>query len=128
MQQEQLKKFAQYISKNVRKSDTVCRFGGEEFIILAPKTTLEEGFVIAENLRKVIFKKAFVMGTVKIHLSVSFGVSLLLSTETGNGVANGNGAVNVQNDIDNCLSKADNALYLAKESGKNRAVKASYNS
>ena len=52
-----LKEVAQMLSNNIRKSDTVFRFGGEEFVILAPKTSLDDGYALAEKLRKIIAEK-----------------------------------------------------------------------
>jgi diguanylate cyclase (GGDEF)-like protein len=106
-----LRQLADLLINNVRDSDTVARFGGEEFIILMPKTSVEEGYVFAERLRKLIMEKNFTIGSLILQITSSFGVSSL-------------------RDIINCESLedyyllADKALYLAKQSGKNRVEKA----
>lgn len=101
-----LKQLADFLKNNLRESDTISRFGGEEFFILMPKTSLEEGYAFAERLRKSIMKKGFVVGSLKLQITASFGVSLLCDIETQS--------------LDNCYSLVDKALYLAKQSGKNR--------
>lgn len=104
-----LKQLAQLIVNNVRKSDTVSRFGGEEFIILASRISLEEGFELAEKLRKLVAEKAFVIDSTILHITASFGVSLLQATE--------------KHGFEKYFSLADEALYLAKKRGKNRVEK-----
>ena len=97
-----LKQLADLLRNNVRESDTVSRFGGEEFIILMPKTSLEGGYVFAERLRKIIMEERFTVGSLTLRITSSFGISSL-------------------HDINNqALEDADKALYLAKKSGKNR--------
>jgi diguanylate cyclase (GGDEF)-like protein len=104
-----LKQLSQLLISNVREADMVFRYGGEEFIILAPNTTLEEGFVLAEKLRKLIAEKEFKADSATTHLTASLGLSLL-NTDKDRGV-------------EITLSNADKALYLAKKQGKNRVEK-----
>lgn len=106
-----LKQLARLIVDNVRKSDTVCRFGGEEFMILAPNTSLEEGFALAEKLRQLIAARAFVTGATTSHITASLGVSLLPATG--------------RRRFEKYFSQADDALYRAKRTGKNRVEKGS---
>ncbi len=101
-----LKQLAQLIAGNIRKSDTVSRFGGEEFIILASKISLENGFALAEKLRKLTAENRFVIGSTVLRITASFGVSLLRATE--------------EHGFEKYFSMADKALYLAKKRGKNR--------
>jgi diguanylate cyclase (GGDEF)-like protein len=96
--------FAQFIAAHVRKTDTVSRFGGEEFVILAPRTSLEAGVILAEKLRRAISQKPFATGETSSYITASFGVSLLKPTEGH----------------ESYFSQVDKALYLAKEKGKNR--------
>ena len=104
-----LKQLSHLLVGNVREADTVFRYGGEEFIILAPNITLEEGFILAEKLRKLIAEKEFRSNLVTTHLTASFGLSLL-DTDKDKGV-------------EATLAKADKALYQAKKQGKNRVEK-----
>lgn len=102
-------KLAEQIRANVRKSDVVCRYGGEEFIVLLPETDLEGAVVVAENIRQHI-EQAHV--TVNQALDIEFRASL--------GVAC---AEFPQEDhIEQVIYRADNALYRAKEQGKNQVV------
>lgn len=102
-----LVQLAKLITYNIRSSDIVSRFGGEEFIILMPRASLSEGCMLAEKLRKLISEEDFIADTVTLHITVSFGVSLLESSK----------------DYKGYFSNADKALYLAKNKGKNRVEK-----
>jgi diguanylate cyclase (GGDEF)-like protein len=94
------------LKSNVRESDTVSRFGGEEFMILLPKISLEGGYAFAERLREFIEEKRFTIGSTSLRVTCSFGVSLLSGT-------NNQGP-------DDYYFLADKALYMAKQDGKNR--------
>jgi len=91
------------IKNNLRKTDVFARWGGEEFIILAPKTSLKNAGKLAEKLRKEIEK--FTFQYVK-KVTCSFGVSVFDKNEDG----------------DTFINRSDKALYIAKESGRNRVV------
>jgi len=108
-----LRQLADFIKFNVRESDTVARFGGEEFVILMPNTSLEDGCIFAERLRKLLMEKIFEIGSISIQITSSFGVSSIRD-------------INCQ-----CLEDyyylADKALYLAKQRGKNRVERYSEN-
>ena len=90
------------VLKSIRKSDIAARWGGEEFLVLLPHTNQHGAMVLAEKIRLAIEK---------LHLDeVDFTVSV--------GVANFDYAED--NDIDDAIKKADEALYEAKNSGKNK--------
>lgn len=101
-----LRQMAALLKNSVRTSDTVSRFGGEEFIILMPNTSVDGGYVFAERLRKTIMEKEFIVGPDKVQITSSFGVSSLRDINSPN--------------PDHYYLLADKALYLAKQSGKNR--------
>ena len=101
-----LKQLAALLKNNVRETDTVSRFGGEEFIIFMPNTTLENGQAFADRLRKLIMEKSFPMGSLTLQITCSFGVSSLADI--------------ADQTIEDYYTLADQALYLAKERGKNR--------
>jgi len=105
-----LRQLADLLRNSVRESDTVSRFGGEEFIILMPKTSLEGGYVFAERLRKIIMEERFTVGSTTLQITSSFGVSSMRDI--------------YNQTIDDYYSLADKALYLAKKGGKNRVEKA----
>ena len=85
----------------IRKVDSVGRWGGEEFIIICPKTNKKEAILLAEKIRnKISLHKFNKTGTI----TASFGVSSYKENES----------------LDTVLSKADEAMYLSKYSGKNK--------
>jgi diguanylate cyclase (GGDEF)-like protein len=104
-----LRQLAHLLKNNVRESDVVARFGGEEFIILMPRTSVKEGYVFAEKLRKLIMEKEFTIGSVRLQITSSFGVSSLRDIDSKT--------------FEDYYLLADKALYLAKQSGKNRVEK-----
>jgi len=106
-----LKQLADLLKKNVRASDIVARFGGEEFIILMPRTSVEEGYNLAERLRKLIMEKGFTVGPNTVRITSSFGIGSLCDIKNQS--------------LDAYYSLADKALYMAKQGGKNRVEKAS---
>ncbi|HHU17668.1 MAG TPA: GGDEF domain-containing protein [Clostridiales bacterium] len=65
---EMLRQMADILKNNVRESDTVARLEGEEFIILMPKTSVEEGYVLAERLRKLIMGKNLLLDRIHCEL------------------------------------------------------------
>lgn len=94
------------ITKNsLRKTDFISRWGGEEFLILLPKTHLEEAANIAEKLRIEIENSIYFENK---RVTCSFGVAQYKDGLENSAIVN----------------QADEALYVAKKSGKNRIVKA----
>lgn len=90
----------------IREMDFVCRYGGEEFLVLLPDTDLNGACQVAEKIRKVV---ADTEHPVAGHLTVSIGAA----------VADAN-----DSDEDVAVKKADDALYIAKNSGRNQVVPA----
>lgn len=89
------------LNKNVRNGDVVGRWGGEEFLIILPETRLEDATGLAERLRTAVAGTRF---TTAGQVTISLGVS----------------AFKTDNSPDAIVSRADTALYLAKEKGRNR--------
>lgn len=90
-----------------RESDIVCRFGGEEFLMLLPKTDITGAAIIAEKMRaKVEELRLSVDKNQEIKFTMSLGIS---EVEVGS-----------EKDIERAIKRADDALYNAKRSGKNR--------
>ena len=86
--------------KTLRNIDVVCRWGGEEFIVLLPTASLENASILAEKLRKHIESQEIdIVGSI----TSSFGVSQVREGE----------------DMQSVIDRADKALYLAKNSGRN---------
>ncbi len=100
---------SQVLIKNMRGSDYLCRYGGEEFAIIMTDTLITGAFTVAENLRKTIEKLR--MRHVKTDqfidkVSISIGVACYRNGESGSSI------------IDRC----DKALYRAKALGRNRTI------
>ena len=89
--------------------DIAGRYGGEEFVLVLPNTTLEHGAEMSELLRKEVQRLAEDVTVPVPRITASLGVSELIRGETPDSV----------NDM---LERADRALYAAKESGRNRVV------
>jgi diguanylate cyclase (GGDEF)-like protein len=102
-----LEAFSECLEKNVRKGDLVCRWGGEEFIIILPKCTLEEATLKADYIRRKIADMVAVDSQVQpIHITASFGVVLSITGES----------------YHDLISRADKLLYQAKEAGRNHVA------
>jgi len=106
-----LQRFADIIESRMRKSDMVARTGGEEFIILMPKTELAEAEQVAEALRTTLQAERFVSDE-----GHTFNVTFSA------GVVNWPGVGTNTTTVRDLLSACDQALYAAKRSGRNRIV------
>jgi two-component system cell cycle response regulator len=104
-----LREFSVRLGSNTRPSDFACRFGGEEFVIIMPRTTGDIACLAAERLRRSICAAPFVVQGLgqPLEVTVSIGVAC---TEGGEDTA------------ETLLKRADEALYEAKSSGRNRVI------
>jgi len=102
-----LKEFAQRLQDNVRPMDVVCRHGGEEFVIVMPETEGDVGCIVAERVRQAMAGAVFAVAGPPHPLEIT--VSVGVATLTGS-----------RDTPDAFLKRADEALYRAKESGRNR--------
>jgi len=101
---EVIKQLAQQIRASSRESDILCRNGGEEFLMVLPGTGLDVAAQIAERLRGMVAE----MDVVDIDkITISLGVAAGASSK---------------NHAEKVLKKADEALYLAKQKGRNRVI------
>ncbi len=91
--------------KNLRLMDSFGRLGGDEFAALLPETALESGLNIAERLRSSIGETDFQFASTSLHITISLGISMLQQQDQH---------------IETLLSRADAALYKAKQSGRNQ--------
>ena len=96
------------ITKTLRKVDVACRYGGEEFAILLPETPHDQAMMVANRLWRVISKQPAVSSELKISITASFGVA---SYEGGGSMT-----------PDTLLDRADQALYIAKNNGRNQVA------
>jgi two-component system, cell cycle response regulator len=106
---EVLKEFASRIASNIRGIDLACRYGGEEFVVVMPDTDVSFAYSIAERLRQQIERNPFVVGRGPLKLPITISI----------GIATTDGA---DDSAEALLRKADQALYSAKRSGRNRVV------
>lgn len=98
---ELLKNIAKMLKTLLRDTDIICRWGGEEFLILLPKTNLDKTKELANRVRSDISKHSLIPN---INTTISIGVAVHVNQEPLSGL----------------IQRADEALYLAKDQGKNR--------
>ena len=98
-----LQEFAQLIENSIRTTDTFGRWGGEEFLLILPETSSNEGITLANQLCQSVAQHQF---SYTFSNTASFGVSSIQQ-----GI-----------DLQNLIKLADNALYQAKEQGRNKVV------
>ena len=102
---EVLKMMARVCKQTLRETDIFARFGGEEFIVLLTNTDLAGGTIVAERVRQNIEQCGVTLSTGDIfHFTVSVGVV----------------GSNASDDLDELIKRADSALYMAKENGRNQ--------
>ena len=99
---------AQVTRDVMRPQDLLARYGGEEFVIVLPDTAAENGVSAMTRLQRELTTRFFLRGAEKVLITFSAGVAQLNDTESS---------------LD-AISRADQAMYLAKRSGKNRVVTA----
>jgi diguanylate cyclase (GGDEF)-like protein len=101
---------ANTLTKTARDSDIICRWGGEEFLILVPNTNTQELLTFAQRLRKTV--EGMLIQSDKSPLNFNITISIGISISTQNNVEN----------IENVIYIADKNLYKAKKSGRNCVV------
>ena len=105
-----LKEIAERLHLSVRGMDLACRYGGEEFVFVMPDTDRQAALAIAERLRKEIGETPV---TVAAEQAISVTVSIGVATTS---------VADPEDTPQNMLKRADEALYRAKETGRNRVV------
>ncbi|QYF94756.1 DUF484 family protein [Massilia sp. PAMC28688] len=111
---EVLREVATRIKAELRVSDALARFGGEEFVVLLINAELADASVVAERIRTSIFNRPFALSSGNTQtVSVSIGVAALDDFARDNAAEGAGQAL---------LAKADSALYKAKEAGRNRVI------
>ena len=100
-----LQQVANRMSTVLREGDVLARIGGEEFAALLPDTGHRAALLLAERIRQIVDRHAMRVQGQRVPMSLSIGLSHVLPTERG---------------IDAALSRADAAMYRAKQSGRNR--------
>jgi len=102
-----LKEIAQKVISQLRTLDIYARYGGEEFIICLPETMPNDAVIVAERIRNIVEECKFKENDHLITVTISLGIASLTDTEE---------------ELEMIIKHADEALYHAKQSGRNRAV------
>jgi diguanylate cyclase (GGDEF)-like protein len=105
---EVLRQFAELVRSALRKEDMLVRFGGEEFLVMLPDVPGPGAVVVAGRIRRYVANEPIEAGGEKFAVTVSLGVAARLDEGPES--------------IDTLLDRADSALELAKERGRNRVV------
>lgn len=100
-----LRETAEILRKSARRGDSVCRIGGEEFLVICPGTDIKDAMLSAERLRTTLAAKRIVIGQTEKNITASFGIAGKLADTV---------------DYDALVRAADQALYAAKQAGRNR--------
>lgn len=98
---------AQVIQRTCRKDDVVFRLGGEEFCVVAPGTPLKEAMRLGERIVREIRREKFGKDHDRFQVTISIGVA---------------SRADVNGDVDALVSRADQALYAAKDQGRDRVI------
>ena len=99
---------ADIIRKSLRDSDVASRYGGEEFTVLLNDSNTEEAQLVAERIRMAIEGHDFVYNNQHLHVTISGGVSIFDAEK------------NLVNSPNEFVNQADQALYISKNSGRNK--------
>jgi len=105
---EVIVKLSNILLKETRQSDIVCRYGGEEFLLLLPYTNEDGAYILAKQIRKKVFDSFIWLENKKLKFTVSIGVS----------------QIDINKDLDYAINLADKSLYNAKQMGRNIVCKA----
>jgi diguanylate cyclase (GGDEF)-like protein len=101
-----LREIAQLVIKSVRDVDTVARYGGDELVVVLPKTNLQEALIAAQRIRKRIRTSLFQCGDQAVRVTISMGIAQCPAS-----------LIKTPEDL---FRLADQALYAAKKKGRNR--------
>ncbi|HZT87238.1 MAG TPA: PleD family two-component system response regulator [Stellaceae bacterium] len=104
-----LRELAARTLRGVRSVDLVARLGGEEFLVVMPETTLSIATTVAERLRRAMADHPFVLAAENLSLPITVSIGVAAAQER-------------HERIDLLLKRADEALYTAKNEGRNRVV------
>lgn len=97
-----LQKIAQTVLKQIRETDVLCRIGGEEFVVILPETELQQAHALAERIRLAVAE----MGQTEVPLQITVSLGVLQTYQWDS--------------VHTLYKRLDEALYRAKENGRNR--------
>ncbi|OOZ39767.1 hypothetical protein BOW53_10355 [Solemya pervernicosa gill symbiont] len=104
---------AELMGAQLRRNDILCRYGGEEFVSLLPNTSLHDACEIAERTRRLVAERAFKIDNGETtQVTISIGVAALSNS----------GVTAIESVGHQLVNSADEAVYRAKSSGRNRVV------
>jgi len=103
-----LRGIAAVVGRSIRASDVLCRFGGDEFLILMPETGADEALALAERLRQKISEMIIVTPAEQLLLTVSVGVAVSRDGES--------------DCLEKMVGRADAAMYESKAGGRNKVT------
>lgn len=103
-----LYKIGKLLKGHIRESDFSCRYGGEEFAMVLPNSNLEEAKRMCERFRELIEGKHFKYDASKFQITISIGIAEY--------------DISVDQTLMELIGRADQALYKAKEEGRNRVI------
>jgi len=106
---EVLKEFARRAEANLRNVDLIARIGGEEFQVAMPDTSMQDAMMVADRVRTAIAAKPFILAETGEALNITISAGVACDTPD-------------QPPLDILISKADEALYMAKNSGRNKVL------
>jgi len=104
---EVIQALAKTLRSGMRESDTLCRWGGEEFLVLMPNCTAEDAGVRAEEIRRRVRSQSVRFGREQIDITVSLGVAQYREGES----------------LSELVGRADAALYRSKRAGRDRVTR-----
>ncbi len=99
---------AECLANSIRSTDFISRYGGEEFVMLLPGTTLPDAMLLAEEMREAVTHLGFHFRGKPVSITISCGIT----------------AFKEGDEAEEAFDRADNAMYRAKETGRNRVVSA----
>jgi diguanylate cyclase (GGDEF)-like protein len=105
-----LRRIADLMKERLRDVDRAARWGGEELIMLLPETETQGAAVLADKLRRLIADSNFQFEGESVSVTMTFGVACFRKGET----------------LDNCIARADTAMYHGKKAGRNKVMLGGY--
>jgi len=99
---------AKRLQDHIRTPDFLARYGGEEFVILMPETQIKSAQNVAERLRQQVYENSIQTDIGQVPLTISIGAAAL--------------DIEVDPNIDKLFDRGDQALYAAKQAGRNKVI------
>jgi len=99
-----LKEIANVLNENIRETDFIARWGGEELVIVLSNTKIDDAKIISEKLRILLENNSKLKELVSYNITASFGLTQFIQDDT----------------IDSIVSRVDKAMYISKTTGKNK--------